>query len=323
MAEPLKATFFAWRRRERMVLLPVTLVFLALLAVIIAAFVAVNWGMFSQWGELARAGQQTSDEESVRVMGQVFAFFGSILLFLFPLYILVAAYEAACLRWMIRGEAPGVFGLTLGEDTWRVYGVYWCWFGAQMVISFAMSILMMPLMFMTMGSIMSTPNPDPEMMMRWQLAVQLPMTLAQYLPLIFFGIRFGPAAATSVGVKRFAIFEAWKVTSGRFWSLFGSYALLWSILIVLGIITFSATYGWFVGDALVAMFSNWPNTDEAAVSEAFERVFTPMGMSVIGGAYALNAIFYVAYAVLSYGINARAVLAALEEGKIKPATAAA
>jgi len=303
-----------------MVLLPATLVFIVLMAVLVGAFVAFNWGSFANWGELARSGATASDEEGARIVGQIFGLFGSIILFLFPIYILIAAYEAACLRWMIRGEAPGLFGLTLGEDTWRVYGVYWCWFGAQMVISFAMSILMMPLMFMTMGSIMTTPEPDPEALMRWQLLVQLPMTFAQYLPLIFFGIRFGPAAATSVGVKRFAIFEAWTVTNGRFWALFGSHALLWLVLIAIGTVSFGVAFGWFVGPALWESLG--PNPDTQQVEAALARVFTPLGMSVVGAAYAFNIVLYMLYAVLAYGINARAVLAALEEGKIKPAAAA-
>ena len=42
-------------------------------------------------------------------------------------------------------ETPGLFGLTIDNDVWRVCGVYWCWFIAQMAVGMAMSILMFPI----------------------------------------------------------------------------------------------------------------------------------------------------------------------------------
>jgi hypothetical protein len=314
MAEPLRATFFTLKRRDRAVLLPATLVFLAIMTVIIAAFVALNWGtivQFQDFMQLGASGEQPSEEASLQFMGRFFALFGTILLFMFPIYITIAAYEAACLRWMIRGEAPGLFGLTINNDVWRVWGVYWCWVIAQMAISMAMSIVMIPMMFMTMGEIMR--DPSPEAMMRWQLTVQLPLTLLQYIPLIFIGIRFGPAAATSVQRNRFSFFEAWTVTNGRFWTLFGSFAVLWLLAGLAIVVIFCATYGALIGDLLPRLISD-PTTFPG--EEFARRIFSPRGLTLIGAGYVASAVVMLIYAVMGYGVNARAAIAAQEAGKI-------
>lgn len=316
MAEPLKATFFTLNRRDRAVLLPATLVFLILIALIVAAFAALNWGTLLHFQELfSKAGtnEQLSEEQSLSMVTGVFGLMGWAFLFAFPLYLTVAAYEAACLRWMIRGETPGLFGLTIDNDVWRVYGVYWCWFIAQFAVSTAVSILTLPLMFMTMGEIAG--NPSADAMMRWQLSVQLPLMILQYIPLIFIGVRFGPAAATSVLRNRFSYFDAWKVTEGRFWALFGSFALLWLLVAVACVIIFAGTYGILLGDLLPRVFTDWTSFP---AEELGRRIISPQGFTLIGVAYVANIVVFFVYAVLSYGVNARAAIAAQEDGKITP-----
>lgn len=315
MAEPLKATFFALQKRDRAVLLPATLVFILILAALVAAFVALNWGTIQNFREIvtsAASQSEMGEEEALRFVSSLFGFIGTIFLFLFPLYLTVAAYEAACLRWMIRGEAPGVFGLTIDNDVWRVYGVYWCWFIAQFVVSTAVSILTMPLVFMMMGEVMR--DPSPEGMMRWQLTVQLPLSLLQYLPLIFIGVRFGPAAATSVLRKRFAFFDAWKVTDGRFWTLLGSFAVLWffaGIVIIGGSIPLTM-HMWPYFTAM------WPAPSEGAVESYLKAYFEPQILIRVGLAYGVFLVAALWLSVMAYGVNARAALAAQADGKITP-----
>lgn len=314
MAEPLKATFFTLRRRDRAVLLPATIVFLFIMALILAAFVALNWGTFVHFRDVmlqADPQRQMNEQEGAQFVTRFFGLFGMIFLFLFPIYIAIAAYEAACLRWMIRGEAPGLFGITIDNDVWRVWGVYWCWLIAQFAIGMAMSIVTMPMMFMTMGEIMG--DPTPEAMMRWQLTVQLPLALLQYIPLIFIGIRLGPAAATSVLRNRFSFFEAWTVTRGRFWALFGSHFVLWLLLGIVMTIVIGGAYAIALSDLLPRMLASWPGVGPEEIAE---RVFTPLGLTVFGAAYAAYGVLFLVYSVLAFGINARAVLAARDEDKI-------
>lgn len=317
MAEPLKATFFTLQHRDRAVLLPATLVMLVIVALIVAAWIGLNWATLARIVELSRQGGAQPDEaEAARVFTGVLGIFASTMLMLFPLYIALAAYEAACLRWMIRGETPGLFGLALDHDAWRVWGVYWCWLIAGMSIGFVMSILMIPFMFMMMGDIVASQDPDPQLAFELQLKLQA-LSLLQYIPMAFLGVRLGPAAATSIARRRFSFFEAWTVTSGRFWSLLGSWAVLWLTLIVAYLLIFAGTYGVVFGEMFAQLAGAWPDFPEEAAAEAVTRALSPRGLMLIGLAYAGFLAIWIVYSLLGFGVNARAVLVALQEEKIK------
>jgi hypothetical protein len=256
---PLKATFFVFGKRDRAVLLPATIVIVVSVALIVGAFIAINWPTIAEFAELARqSGEPPNEEASMRLVGRMFSVVGMAFLFLFPLYFAVAAYEAGCLRWMIRGEAPGLYGLTLDRDMWRIYGIYWCWFLAQMAVSIATSLLLVPVVFVMMGNLATA---SPETMFQRQMMVQIPLMILQYGVLIFLGVRFGPAAATTIACRQFAFFRAWKVTEGRFWTLLGSFALVfvgagvWSVLV----------FGAFAISILGGAMKQWPHVDAAVI----------------------------------------------------------
>ena len=316
MTEPLKATFFALKHRDRGVLLPATGVFVVIVALLAAAFVALNWDAlahFRDWFLTARDGKDPS--RALAVISRVFLLVGSVFLFMIPLYFAFACYEAACLRWMIRGEAPGVFGFIVNNDVWRVYGVYWCWFIAHMAVGMVMSIFMMPIMFLTMGDMMRHPG-DAQAMMHWQFSVQLPLTLLQYVPLIFLGVRFGPAAATSIARKRFSFLEAWTVTRRRFWELLGSFALLWVLAGLAWALIFAATIAPMIARAWPLVHDIWQKPSEEHMQAYFSAVLAPGNVAIIGSGYLANMAVALGLAFMSYGVNARAASRALEQGVI-------
>lgn len=328
MAEPLKATFFTLRHRERAVLLPATLILLVGLAVLIGAFVAINWGMISRMFALLQQfpnGPEVLTEADGMAMFQgTMLMFLSMILLLFPIYLLIAAYEAACLRWMIRGEVKGFAGFALDHDTWRVYGVYWCWYILQFLVSFAASLIMMPVIFMTMpGLVTGGGDIDHDAMWRWQLSVQLPLSFIQYLPLLYFGVRFAPSAAVSIARRRFSFLEAWPVTRGRFWALLGSFALLCLIIGAAMAAVMGAAYWTVFSSIFMQWFANgwrfdgFPDVTEQQFEQIFHQMFQPQTYVVIGALYAAMLLLTLAYTLLTYGVNARAALAALEDGKIE------
>lgn len=324
MVEPLKATFFTLKRRDRAVLAPATGVLVAIVLVLAGALIALNWGTLSHFRDFFSldAGQTKDPARALAIVSGAFGIIGSVFLLIIPLYIAAAAYEAACLRWMVRGEAPGFYGWRFDNDMWRVYGIYWCWLGVHMAVGMAMSVLIIPVMFATMPSFFSSNSPPDMMaMMRWQFSVQLPLTFLQYVPLIFVGVRFGPAAATSIARQRFSFFEAWTVTRGRFWELLGSFALLWLIAGVLLALILALT----TGPLLIRMWplfaDMWQKPSETGMQAYFNAIFSPQNLVL----YALGYVGYfgvlLGLALMSYGVNARAALAALEEGKIATAPA--
>ncbi len=321
MAEKLDATFFALKHRDRAVLLPLTAIYAVVVGLIIALFAALNWGALQNMAGLLKTMPETvSETEAMSMVTGMFGMFGWLFLLLIPFYFVTAAYEAGCLRWMIRGQAPGLFGMNFDHDTWRVYGVYWVWFLALIVVNFAASLLMLPLMFMMMGDVMAQggTTPNSEGMFDLQLKLQS-LSLLQYIPLAFIGIRFGPAAATCVARKEFSFFEAWKVTRDRFLPLLGSYALLWFLMVVAFVVSYAAFYGAMFGPLIAEVIAAWPTPPETLFERYRDTFFEPSNMMLIGVAYLFNLALLLVYTVFSYGINARAVLAAIEEGKIEAA----
>lgn len=319
--QPLNATFFAFRKRERGgVLLGATFAYAIIALVACGAFVAVNWQAFVDYMNWTVSLSQQSGAavdpnnpfatamppQSVMAMGAWYV------LFLFFFYLLLAAYEAACLRWMIRGETKGLFGLALDADTLRVYFGYWIWFFLLMA---AYLVFVFAIVGTVAGTAMSGQGASPDALGAMGPVVVILLALL-LVALIYFSVRFSPAAATSIAKRRFAFFDAWTVTKGRFWGLFGAFVLLWLMYIV-GVFILSGVAGFAMAAGMMGQMQTGqePATpQDAAAMFAQPSVWIPLaaiyGVMIIGAF-----VFYVAL----FGVNARAAVAALEEGKITAA----
>jgi Na+/H+ antiporter NhaC len=235
-------------------------------------------------------------------------------LVMFITYFLLAAYEAACLRWMIRGEVKGLFGLALDADTLRVYFTYWLWFFLLMALYVLLWIVVGAAIVgvaMSAGS-----SADPAAVMGPGFLIAMLLFLGMILGMIYFGVRFAPAAATSIAKRRFAFFDAWTVTKGRFWALLGSYLLLFLMYFV-GIVILGVAAGVAMGFSLFGQMqagAEPQSMEQMLALFASPSVWIPAvicyGLMIVGAF-----MFYIAL----FGVNARAAQAALEEGKIAQA----
>jgi hypothetical protein len=308
MAEPLRATFYLFRRHGERggVLLGATVTTAIVGLALLALFVLMWWPLLATFFNLVQDGAAASSDQVGNVVGGML---GMVLLgfvWLFFFYVLCAAYEAACLRWMIRREAPGLFGLNLGADTWRVYSGYWLWFAISTGVSMAVSTVTTPLMFFVMAPVGEAT--DPMAMLGPMFGVQVVAIVLQYAAMIFVGVRFAPAAATSIARKRFAFFEAWKVTKGRFWALFGSFFILMFAYVLVSLV--------FAGLAL-AVFATRLYDFSAGEVPDFQALLTPGVIALFAVGYGLSIVTGLVFVILSFGVNARAVIAAMDEGKIE------
>lgn len=310
-ANPLKATFFAFKKRDKNgVLFGASVGFVV---VMILALIALFAGMWALLGPAA-IGAASGTMQSADV-GRALLILPLYVGFLVLFFVIIAAYEASCLRWMIRGQSGGFLGLTFGADMWRVYGTYWAWFFYGL-LGWLVFVVVMGVAGFAAGA-----TNDAGLAGIISLAVG-----CAYLLLWFYvTVRLAPAAATSVGTQRFAPLEAWKTSRGRFWALFGSYFLLFIVYLV---IAFGITLALF-GSTYLQMFSqvDWSSmsTNPQAFSQSYERANLQMMQNMFGSAsliaiyvaaqIVLNVIGLVFY-VLLYGVSARAVLAAAEDGKI-------
>jgi hypothetical protein len=324
--QPLNATFFAFRKRERSgVLLGASVAFLIVAAALIGGFVALFWSSLTpviNWYAEVIAAAGSNNPEAMANLGLPMGFFTlilGVLVWSLFFYILCAAYEAACLKWMIHGETRGFMGLSLGADTWRVWGVYWIWFLLNMAFSFVMSFIMIAMM----GVVAVSSGGDP-----LATTTVLPVYYVLHYGLMaYFAVRLAPAAAATIARRRFSFFEAWVVSRGRFWALFGSFFVLWLIYLIVGMALGAVWIVSVMGASLpdVSTIGTDPerfNQWFIETIQAYLRSLTqPQSWVVLGVIQAIGMIAAVVFYVATFGVNARAALAALEEGKIKPAEA--
>lgn len=303
MAQPLNATFFAFRKRDRALLAPAAIAY-----VVLSILTFVVWSLFLVLMIGGSAALSASADPSTIAPGALLAVFVFYFGLLFTYFLLTASFEAACLRWMIRGERGGLFGLTLGADTWRVYSTYWVWFflfvgaylGTLLVVALAIGI--------GVGMAANAPPAIPGL-------IAGVVFLLILCAIVYIAVRTAPAAAVTVGRRRFAFFDSWKVSRGRFWALFGSYLLLG----LLNLLLVGGAWVVLFGTVLSPLFADIvAGGDPQAVNEAYlDMMSQPSVLAIYYGvqmvAMAIGVVFY----VLGYGVNARAVQAAAEEGKIE------
>src|SRR5262245_22597366 len=224
MAEPekLDATFFAFKKREqRFVLTRAALGYFILYAVMVAIYIALTWSSmaaFIGWyaavfREAGQGAAVTPPPPDVLSLLPYAGLIGIVALILF------AAFEAACLRWLVRGESGGGFlGLTPGADTWRVFAIYFLWLGLWIV--FCILIVL----FYTLTGLIANIG-GPARLIALLLGALAPLG---FIALMLWGaVRFAPAAAVSIARWRFAFFEAPRITRGYFWQLLGAFIILW------------------------------------------------------------------------------------------------
>ncbi|MGH6950204.1 MAG: hypothetical protein ACREH4_04995 [Vitreimonas sp.] len=221
--------------------------------------------------------------------------------------LLYAAYEAACLRWLVRGERGGVFGLTLGPDTWRVFACYFVWFALAIA-----SALLIVGVYIGLSAVRDAAS----VLLLGVVFVAALAPLALGALMIWCAVRLSPASAVCVSQRRFAFFDAWKTTRGRFWELLGAFVIL--LAVYFGVGAFAS-----VLIRIPMTQATYPLMQEVlgggTVEEIIERARASFTAPLTVALVALYALVTTVLAMLLYvgwfGINARAVLVALDEGK--------
>ncbi|MEJ0024229.1 MAG: hypothetical protein WDN76_13065 [Alphaproteobacteria bacterium] len=317
---PLKATFFAFQKRE-----PGGVLVRAASATIVSLLVL--WGLsfavafrllgpdfYRSWTAIAPDGSPPAHLFPPHLAELMLL----NLVVLAAFFVLFAAFESACISWMLRGQANPFPYLKFDADTWRVYGTYWFWlvFSVLAYIGFIVLILVVAL---AAGAIASVAKPASTI-----IGVLGGLACFAY-PFLWLrtAVRFAPAAATSIGVGAFAPLKAWSATRKRFWALFGSYFLVILCNYVLILILFALVYGAALSNLDWSLSRSDPQAFSAAfnkaimdaVAEPFSNVTSAVRLIVVEVAFYLATLML---AVIGFGIAARAVQAALSENKIVP-----
>ncbi len=261
------------------------------------------WGAILDWYIEVLRRVASGGEPSAPPMGPLVALAPWMLLGSAAGYLLYASYEAACLRWLLRGESGGgLLGLNLGADTWRVFACYWVWVGLFMGF-----VLLVAGFYIGLRALAEIAGPFRILLML--VAALAPLGLLMLM--IFVAVRLAPGAAMSVARGRFSFFGAWPATRGRFWPLLGGFFILIVGYMVIASIM-SQIFQIPVQHELAPIMAGILAGDdaEAALASLREALLTPVFFA-LGAAYLVAAMVLASvFRVALFGVNARAVLAA-------------
>ncbi len=303
------------RRAKQGVLTKATLAYYAATILVAALFfLAAGSAILTiaqAYGPLMQAtmqGREPGMEEVAPLLQAYLALSPLILILLFVSFLLFAAFEAAVLRWLIRGEeGGGLFGLRFNADMWRVWFSYWVWF--VLLIGFYIACFVVAIAAgVASVAVVGRDNANPG------IAVAL-VTLFVGLFLgatLYILIRLAPATAASVGLNRFAFFNAWTATRHRFWSLLGAFILPSLIYLVVIMLFQGVLFGIILAPLIGTMATGGPPDPTALLTS----LLTPTNIAIL---LALFLLVVVAQAILRLcymAVNAKLVRVALANGEL-------
>jgi hypothetical protein len=322
--QQLHATFFAFHKRDGAVLAPAAiaasiaaLVFIAVVGVVVFNLLG-GMAFFEWYREAMNASMKGAAPSPPPNPGGLLLIIPVYLLAIFFACVLAASFESACLRWMIRGERSGPLNLCFGADMWRVYGVYWVW----LLFFLGTSLLFWIWMFVLgLGAAALGGKSNPAL----AGLVVMAGCIAWIIAWVHTAVRLAPAAAASIGAGHFEPLKAWSVSRGRFWALFGSFLLLFLIYVVALIVVNGVVMGSYYASLFSGVDWSRMQSDPSGFSAAYQSAMmaaaqkltsspTAIGL-YLGGQLVIYAVAMTFYLLL-FGVNARAVQAALEEGKL-------
>lgn len=217
----------------------------------IAAFALLMWPMFE--AILSMPMKSGNDEELAAELSRVQINPGVSLLVQIASYVIPAILAAAAIRTVLRPEQGGFFHLRIGMDEVRVGA---CWFIMSIAIGLGAVLALIP--GAILGAIAYGVGGE---------AVAVPVIFLLIIVLIcacvYFLVRLSLMAPLSFLRQEFAFGEAWQLTKGRFWTLFGGYFVVGLVATAIALVGMIA-FAW----PLIAEL-NQVNFEPARIRDAF------------------------------------------------------
>ncbi len=207
------------------------------------------------------------------------AMFGAVvpMLALVPIFLLVVAVlYAAAMRAVLRPDAGGIAYLRLGMDELRLIGLTILFGIVGMILMFVVTFVFG---LISAGIIAASEGAMGSML------ISFLMMLSVFAIGVFFLVRFSLAFPLTVHRRQLVIGEAWTLSRGRFWSLFGAAFVITLILMVLNIAVSMFTMGSYLFDLMSAA----GNPEAAALAmeaqaQSYGQIGPAMILSALGSA---------------------------------------
>jgi hypothetical protein len=235
------------------------------------------------------------------------SFPGGFFLTLIPIYLVlilaVISVFAAAVRATAWGGTDSIGFLRFGMDEFRLLGLGVMWFFASLVGGIVLGIVIG-----IVGALVAVVSGGSTMTAG---LLGFVLVIALFAASMWLYVRLSLIGAVTVLQGRMAISEGWAATRGRFWTLFGTYFVLWLGFMVMWLIVMAITQPQMLS-AIVHGFD--PATLEAANAAQMEQFSNgPSPMLIFGWIVAWVAGTLV-YGV-SFGTIATAALRFSETGQ--------
>ncbi len=205
---------------------------------------------------------------------------GIVLLAELGLFALLMILFTATQRAVLRPAERGFFYLRLGGDEFRLMGLAFvlavCLGIGMFIAEFVLVILVLIVAFATGSGAVTG-------------VLVLALVCALMCAILYAEVRLSLAFPLSFVRRNFIVGEAWRLSKGRFWTLFGAYFILWLLYALLAAILFG-----IAAAPLISELSQAPVTPEAiqlafqhqlARAVALDPVFIGviLGSALLGG----------------------------------------
>ena len=159
---------------------------------------------------------------------RMFGLMGEMYLLNFVILLLFTVLLAAALRAALRPSERSFASIRIGMDELRLIGL-----SLLMTVGFVILIMVigmvMGILFAAIGLAVGNGGGAPNGVGVAGVGFVLLM-LVMYAAPIFFAVRLSPAFALTMLRRKIIVGEAWRLTCGKFWVLFGGYVVLGLIM---------------------------------------------------------------------------------------------
>jgi hypothetical protein len=211
-----------------------------------------------------------------RAAAAMVSFMGPFLLMELALFLLIVTLMNAAQRAVLRPDASAFAYLRFGMDEVRVIGLF-----VVLIVAFYVGAIAAGIVILLFAGLLGAAGG-----LLAGGAIGAIGFIALTCAAIWAGVRLSLAAPLTILRDRFVLGESWRLTKGRFWTLFGGYFLIWLIMLVLILVAGFMVVGSYWADLAQSGFT--PEGMQQAAQRQFERQQAPDLMIVLG--WALNGL---------------------------------
>lgn len=202
--------------------------------------------------------------------------FGSVILVYLCIFFLMIILMNAVFRSILRPEERSFGSIRIGMDEVRMFGLFIVFFIA-MVVLWLVVMLIFSLLAAALGMAAGANGAG---------AVGILMALVLVAAAVWFYVRVSLLFPLSFYRRSFIELDgAWRMTGGRFWTLFASYLIVWVITLAMFLAIFFLTFG----PGFLSAMGGGGNPEAMAEQAAMAGGFSPIRMI----------IFFVLYLILA------------------------